>query len=58
MEKITIPYAEQTPAQRWSIVCREERERRYWVRRQMANHFGVVTSTVTFWARVCSQKYT
>ena len=55
MTKITaLPYEEQTPAQRWAIVCREEREKRYWVRRQMAQYFGVVTSTVTFWEQAKS----
>lgn len=55
MNEITVlPYEEQTPAQRWAIVCREEREKRYWVRRQMAQYFGVVTSTVTFWEQAKS----
>lgn len=54
MTKITIPYKEQTPAQRWATVCRNEREKRYWVRRQLAEYFGVVTSTVTFWEQAKS----
>lgn len=54
MTKITIPYEEQTPAQRWATVCQNEREKRYWVRRQLAEYFGVVTSTVTFWEQAKS----
>jgi transcriptional regulator with XRE-family HTH domain len=54
MTKITVPYEEQTPAQRWAILCREEREKRYWVRRLMADYFGVVVSTVTFWEQAKS----
>lgn len=54
MKKINIPYEDQTPAQRWAILCREEREKRYWVRRVMAEKFGVVTSTVTFWEQAKS----
>ena len=54
MEKNTLSYKDQTPAQRWSIICREEREKRYWVRRQMANYFDVVTSTITFWEQAKS----
>jgi transcriptional regulator with XRE-family HTH domain len=54
MTKINIPYEEQTPAQRWAILCREEREKRYWVRRLMADYFGVVISTVTFWEQAKS----
>jgi len=54
MEKNTLSYKDQTPAQRWSIICREEREKRYWVRRQMANYFNVVTSTITFWEQAKS----
>jgi hypothetical protein len=54
MEKNTLSYKDQTPAQRWSIICREEREKRYWVRRQMANYFKVVTSTITFWEQAKS----
>lgn len=49
MKKIDLPYEQQTPAQRWALICTQEKEKRYWVRRQMAEHFGVVTSTVTFW---------
>ena len=54
MTKITLPYEQQTPAQRWAILCRQEREKRYWVRREMADYFGVVTSTVTFWEQAKS----
>lgn len=54
MKKINISYEDQTPAQRWAILCREEREKRYWVRRVMAEKFGVVTSTVTFWEQAKS----
>ena len=54
MSKITIPYEEQTPAQRWAVICREERLKRHWVRRQLAEKFGVVTSTVTFWEQAKS----
>lgn len=54
MSKTNPPYESQTPAQRWATICREEREKRYWVRRQMADYFGVVTSTVTFWEQAKS----
>lgn len=54
MPKINVPYESQTPAQRWAVICREEREKRYWVRRQMSEYFGVVTSTVTFWEQAKS----
>jgi transcriptional regulator with XRE-family HTH domain len=54
MTKINLPYEDQTPAQRWAVVCREEREKRYWVRREMAAYFDVVTSTVTFWEQAKS----
>ena len=49
-----IPYEKQTPAQRWALICEKEREKRGWVRRPMAKHFGVVTSTVTFWEQAAS----
>jgi transcriptional regulator with XRE-family HTH domain len=54
MSKITIPYEEQTPNQRWAIICREERLKRHWVRRELAEKFNVVTSTVTFWEQAKS----
>ena len=54
MTKITVPYEEQTPAQRWAIICREERLKRHWVRRHLADKFGVVISTVTFWEQAKS----
>jgi transcriptional regulator with XRE-family HTH domain len=44
-----IPYTEQSPMQRWAVICVKERRKKDWVRREMAQHFGVVTSTVTFW---------
>lgn len=49
MKNTNLTYEEQTPAQRWAELCKEEREKRYWVRRLLAEYFGVVTSTVTFW---------
>lgn len=51
---LKIPYEQQTPAQRWGIICHKEREKCYWVRRIMAEKFGVVTSTVTFWEQAKS----
>lgn len=49
-----IPYELQTPAQRWAVICAKERKKRDWVRRHMAQYFGVVTSTVTFWEQAHS----
>jgi transcriptional regulator with XRE-family HTH domain len=49
MSKIPIPYEEQTPSQRWSNIVKDELRKRHWVRRELAERFDVVTSTVTFW---------
>jgi transcriptional regulator with XRE-family HTH domain len=49
-----IPYEEQTPQQRWASVCKKVRKKKNWVRRPLAEHFGVVTSTVTFWEQATS----
>ena len=49
-----IPYKLQIPAQRWAVICAKERKRKNWVRREMAQYFGVVTSTVTFWEQAHS----
>lgn len=49
-----IPYELQTPSQRWAVICAKERKRKDWVRREMAQYFGVVTSTVTFWEQAHS----
>jgi transcriptional regulator with XRE-family HTH domain len=50
-----IPYKEQTPQQRWALICEKVRKKNGWSSRApLARHFGVVTSTVTFWEQAKS----